>query len=247
MTQTVMQKITMAFGLVSLSMGMAGPAMAQSTEEFVAAFGGDWYVFEPAFQSGTAECRLTLAADMAASAQGCAATLASLAAWRIEEGQIILLGSADQRIASLGGNQRRVTGNLDVSGQGLIIERADGDGTSAAINAALARHKCYFLGFTRSCAGPDALAAPSPAAEGDEGGRIEVLVSLNVRIQPRRDAPIIGTLAEGTVVNLDYCTRASDGIWCRALFGTEAGWLAKTALRQNEWPIVTYRVSTSAP
>ena len=247
MAQSVMQKITTALGLASAGLAMAGPAMAQSTQEFVAAFGGEWYVFEPAFQSGAAECRLDLTPDMAASAHGCATPLAELTAWRIEEGQILLIGASEQRIASLGGNQRRVTGNLDISGQGLIIERADGDGTSLAISNALARHRCYFLGFTRDCATADALTAPSPSAESDEGGRVEILVSLNVRMQPRRDAPIIGTLAEGTVVNLDYCTRASDGIWCRALFGTEAGWLAKTALRQNEWPIITYQVTTATP
>ena len=86
-----------------------------------------------------------------------------------------------------------------------------------------------------------------PSAEDPAKGRVEILVNLNVRNQPRRDAPVVGILDKGLVITLDYCTSASDGVWCRAIFGTETGWLAKTALRQNEWPIVTYRNTTKTP
>lgn len=247
MAQAVLRNMTMALGLALVGTVPLGGAQAQSTEELVSAFGGDWYVFEPSFKSGSSECRISLTSDMSASVQGCAAPLNGMTEWRIEEGQILLIGARETRLASLGGNQRRVTGTLVDSGQGLIVERANGDGASLAISNALGQHRCYFLGFSRTCASPEALASPSPSAENGEGARVEVLANLNVRTQPRRDAAIIGTLAEGTVVNLDYCTRASDGIWCRALFGTEAGWLAKTALRQNEWPIVTYRLATQSP
>lgn len=247
MTCSLMNKMAALCGAVSTVALMSAPVEAQTQQELVAAFSGDWYVFDPAFRSGASDCKIVLDAQMAATVSGCDAALVGIVAWRIEEGQILLADGADQLMATMGGNQRRITGTLVDSGQGLIIERADGDGTGVAIGNALGRHRCYFLGFSRTCAGPEALAAPQPSAEDASLGRIEVLANLNVRSQPRRDAPVIGVLEEGTPVTLDYCTIASDGIWCRAIFGTEPGWLAKIALRQNEWPIVTYRTAPKAP
>lgn len=244
MTGFLMKKAA-AFGCALSALAvMAAPALAQSEEELVAAFSGDWYVFDPAFRSGGAECKITLDPEMAATVSGCGAALIGIATWRIEDGQIMLADGADQVVAALGGNQQRITGTLVDSGQGLIVERAEGDGAAVAIRNALGRHRCYFIGFTRSCAGSDEMAAPQPSAEDPSLGRIEVLANLNVRTQPRRDAAVIGVVQEGTPVAVDYCTVASDGVWCRAVFGTQAGWLAKTALRQNEWPIITYRIST---
>ncbi|HHX89670.1 MAG TPA: hypothetical protein GX700_07850, partial [Paracoccus sp.] len=64
--------------------------------------------------------------------------------------------------------------------------------------------------------------------------------------QPRRDSAEIGTIPAGTCVRVDQCLNASDGLWCRAWFGETLGWLGKTALRQNEWPVVTYRAGCTA-
>lgn len=243
MMRSPMKKVT-ALGCVFSALALiAAPALAQSEDELVTAFSGDWYVFDPAFRSGGGECKIALDREMAATVSGCGAALIGIATWRIEDGQIMLADEADQLVAAMGGNQQRITGTLADSGQGLIVERADGDGTAAAISNALGRHRCYFIGFTRTCAGPDVMAAPQPSAEDPSLGRIEVLANLNVRTQPRRDAAVIGVVQQGTPVAVDYCTVASDGVWCRAVFGTQAGWLAKIALRQNEWPIITYRIS----
>lgn len=243
MTGFLMNKVTAVCGALSTVAVLAAPAVAQSQDDLVKAFSGDWYVFDPAFRSGGTECKIVLDPEMAATVSGCGAALIGIATWRIEDGQIMLADGADQLIAAMGGNQQRITGTLSDSGQGLIVERADGDGAAVAISNALGRHRCYFIGFTRTCAGPDVMAAPQPSAEDPSLGRIEVLANLNVRTQPRRDAAVIGVVKEGTPVAVDYCTVASDGVWCRAVFGTQAGWLAKTALRQNEWPIITYRIS----
>ena len=256
MARSLMTKLAGSAPAVGCAVLVAGQAPAQSTADFIGAFSGEWYVFDPAFRSGGSECRINLGANAAgiagtgtlpASSTGCAAPLASVAGWRIEDGQILLIDEDTALISSLGGNQRRITGTTTARDLGLIIERAEGDGSNVAISSAISRHRCYFLGFSQTCADAEALAAPQPSGSDGSFGSVEVLASLNVRTQPRRDSPIIGTLAEGTVVNLNYCTMATDGIWCRASFGTETGWLAKSALRQNEWPIVTYRVTASAP
>lgn len=247
MTACMTQKALALTGATTLSLMIAQGVAAQTQAELVSAFAGDWFVFDPAFRSGSGECRIVLDPQMSATETGCGAALVGLAAWRIEEGQIILVDGADQMIAAMGGNQQRITGTLADSGLGLIVERAAGDGTGAAINAALGRHRCYFLGFTQTCADDAALTMPQPGAEDPALGRIEVLANLNVRNQPRRDAPVIGVLQEGTPVTLDYCTLASDGLWCRAVFGTEPGWLARAALRQNEWPVITYSLALDAP
>lgn len=244
MTGSLTQKALALLGAASVAVLMAPAVKAQSQQELVTAFSGDWFVFDPAFRSGSNECKIALDEQMAAKITGCGSALVGIAAWRIEDGQIMLVDGADQLIAAMGGNQQRITGTLADSGQGLIVERAGGDGASVALGNALARHRCYFLGFTRTCAGPDAMAAPQPGAEDAALSRIEVLANLNVRSQPRRDAPVLGVLQEGTSVTVEYCTVASDGVWCRAVFGTEPGWLAKTALRQNEWPIVTFRLAS---
>jgi SH3-like domain-containing protein len=74
----------------------------------------------------------------------------------------------------------------------------------------------------------------------EETARIDVLVKLNVRNQPRRGAAVIGTVPPDSTVTVNACLTTSDGIWCRARFGDSMGWMAKSALRQGEWPVITY-------
>ncbi|WP_102108652.1 SH3 domain-containing protein [Oceaniglobus roseus] len=147
-------------------------------------------------------------------------------------------------VTALGGNQRRITGELEAGGAGIVLERADGDGSGTALSSALARHRCYYLGFTQDCAKPEQVSRPELTEGGGAYGVIDVLVNLNVRSQPRRDAPSLGIVPADTSIKVNDCLQASDGIWCRAAFGENEGWLAKTALRQQEWPIVTYVAGT---
>lgn len=224
---------------------LASSASAQSEGDFVKAFAGDWYVFDKAFQLNGQTCSLGLSDKQEAEAlkvttTGCEAPLNTAETWKISDGRIVF-SDKKQTIAVMGGNQFRVTGELADSDNTVVMERSDGDGNSARFAAALGRHKCYFVGFTQECADSDALRVPK--VPGDVGYiTIETLANLHARAQPRRDAATLGKVAAGTEVKVDQCLTASDGNWCRAKVGDSAIWLAMTALRMEEWPIVTYRV-----
>lgn len=233
----------LSLGLVAC---MAGTAQAQDETAFVEAFSGDWFVFEPAYGTGNATCQLDLDTAAAPSQEGyqiatqnCAAPIRDTSAWMIRDGQILLQDADGGTLARLGGNQRRISG--EISGaprESIIVERASGDGNSARLSEALAVHGCIFLGFTDRCAEEELLAGQGFASTGPE--RIKVLVNLNVRAQPRADAPVLGTIPAETDVTVRQCLVASDGLWCSAEFGDQVAWMARTALRQDEWPVATF-------
>lgn len=240
---------------MALSTAGAGAAVAQSADAFVKAFSGQWYIFDNAYSSGPEPCGLVLGSEptsgeaplrYAAKAESCTAPLSTLSAWHIEDGQLRLLDAQGSTIAQLGGNQIRVTGDIGDGAKAVIAERGTGNPETAAIAAAIRKHRCIYSGFTAECAEKADLQAPEMT--GDDGGfaSVGVLVKLNVRNQPRNDAPVIGVLNEGTCLKVNYCTTASDGIWCRARFGAQSGWVKKTALRQSEWPVMTYGNSCPA-
>ena len=219
----------------------AAPAAAQDAPDFVEAFAGEWYVFDASARSGGDPCRIDLeqagSPPYPAQSSGCTGSLAGIAAWRIENAMISLSAGDGDPIATLGGSQFRLTGEFSAGSDGLIVERPQGDGTSARLAAAVRRHGCYYAGFDSDCASREALAAPAKGP-----GRIEALANVNVRTQPRRGAEIIGVVPQGSTISTQTCLQASDGYWCRAAFGGEAGWIAKSALRQEQWPVVTFSV-----
>lgn len=223
----------------------AAAAPAQESPDFLEAFSGEWYVFEASARSGGDPCRIDLeqagAPPYPARSAGCTAPLGDIAAWRIEDGMISLSAGEGDRVATLGGSQFRLTGEFSSGSDGLIMERPQGDGTSAQLAAAVRRHGCYYAGFGSDCASPEALAAPPKGP-----GRIEALANVNVRTQPRRGAEIIGVVPQGATISTQTCLQASDGYWCRAAFGEETGWIAKSALRQEQWPVITFSVVPGA-
>lgn len=233
-----------ALVLLALSM-TTGTASAQSEDELVQAFSGDWIVFDPAFSTDDAPCRIRL--ENTASAESgwrssdiganCAASIAPQASWRIEEGKIILRAPDGGRLAELGGEPARLTGDFSGTPDAIILEREAGSGAKAALVRAIGRHRCYFLGYTDTCA-PAAATQRPDLSEGT--ATINVLVDLNVRSQPRREASTIGAVPAGSEVTVNLCFLTSDGIWCRAQFGEQAGWMAKSAVRQDEWPVLTF-------
>lgn len=222
------------------SLLVASQAFSQSETEFIKAFSGEWYVFDSSFGRNGQTCSITLSQQEKASTEGCTELLNAIETWKIVDGRI-LLSKEDELIAAMGGNQFRVTGELANTDRTAVMERAAGDGNSKKIAAALSRHKCYFVGFTQVCAETEILRLPDID---DEVGHVtvETLVNLNARALPRRDAAIVGNVATGTEVKLNQCLTASDGNWCRARVGDTSIWLAMTALRMEEWPIVTFRV-----
>ncbi|MEQ6249447.1 hypothetical protein ABMC89_11210 [Sulfitobacter sp. HNIBRBA3233] len=241
-----MNRITRILLATATAAGLASSAFAQSEQEFIDAFSGEWYVFDPAQHDSADPCALTLQSDrvndvLPVTTDGCAAPLELVDRWAIREGRIIL-STPTAELAVMGGNQFRVTGELNETDTSLVIERAQGDGSSAQIAAALRKHKCYFVGFTQQCAVASDLKIPAVNAE--EGfATIETLATINARAQPRRDAASVGNIAQGTRVRVNQCLTASDGPWCRARVGETSVWLAMTALRQDEWPVVTYRLA----
>lgn len=238
-------KLSAAFA-IALAFGQA--AVAQTQAELVAAFSGEWFVFEPSQSAGTNPCQITLSPDSADTAPmlnavsiGCAAGLSGLTTWNVENGRLVFFAADGMRMAELGGTQRRLTGTLEPGDQGIVAERSNGDGSNVALANAIQRHRCFYLGLTDDCATEADLAAPTFNDEDPPLASVETLGKLVARSQPRRDAPEAGRIPQGTCVRVNQCIVATDGTWCRARFGDVSVWLARNAVRQNEWPILTYR------
>ncbi|MCY0094045.1 SH3 domain-containing protein [Hoeflea ulvae] len=234
--------------MVGLLVVLTGSAFAQSSEEFVKAFSGEWYVFDPDFRNGDQPCQISLETEASgdryvAAVKNCDAALASVATWGILENQLGLFAGDGTPFAKLGGNQLRVTGETLSSNIGLIFERAQGDGNNAQISAALRTYGCFFDGFSNQCTSKADLGKPALAT--DAAPEVKVIVNLNIRSQPRRNAQSIGVVSKDTCVKINQCLSASDGVWCSAQFGDKTGWLSKTALRQDKWPVITFRNSCS--
>lgn len=238
-----------SFALALAIFAATTPAsMSQDASGFVKPFSGEWFVFDPQYGPGDATCAIGLSTEVRdtdarrdAASKQCVEPLSTLAAWDIDGGQLRLFADGAQTpMAILGGNQRRITGALTASNRGLIVERAQGDASTRAIAQAVGRHRCIYRGFTQDCAAPADLDRPAMTAEGGAYASVGVLVDLNVRDEPRADAPIVGLLPRESCLKVNYCTTASDGIWCRARFGESSGWVHKVALRKDEWPVLTY-------
>lgn len=235
----------------------AASASAQDRNQLISAFSGQWFLFDPAYRaSPDSTCTLTLLQEgqtqplaisdndvgdrLPAQMTGCNWRLAPVTLWTVEEGVLRFYDQSLDLVAELGGNQRRITGTTAPEGDGIILERASGDGNAEAIALAMQRHRCYFRGFTDQCIDDDDRAAPQ--FDSDTGlAQVQLLVNLLVRSQPRRDSSSVGTLPQGTCIRVSQCIIASDGTWCRARFGDVIAWMPQVALRQQEWPIYTYR------
>ena len=228
-------------------------AAAQSKTQFLEAFAGEWVVFDPAYSTSSAPCAMTLSNDLelkgvveesqlrpVAATRNCVAPLSTVTAWDIEQSQLVLYAQQNEVVARLGGNQGRVTGDIVNSFDSMILERPSGDAHQAVFSQALKQHRCIYLGLSSTCATPEDLSPPVISEDGSAVGSLQVLARLNVRDQPRRDAGVVGTLPADICLKVNFCTIGADGIWCRARFGENSGWVAKTALRQEKWPVVTY-------
>ena len=227
--------------LVALAAAGVLPVQAQSQADFVKAFSGKWQVYDQQAATGTALCELdfsrTGGARLPVKATGCKAPLANVQTWSIEGSQLVLDDAQNAEIIKLGGNQKRITGATS-SGLPVILERAGGDANAATLQAAYNASGCYYLGYTQTCAPRSELAVPGPGADGRT--QIELQVNLNVHSEPRADANLVGATKQGTCVQVQQCTMASDGPWCEAKFGNVTGWLRKLTMRQNRWPVVTF-------
>ncbi|WP_152048372.1 SH3 domain-containing protein [Aureimonas psammosilenae] len=224
---------------------LAMPALAQSESDFVRAFSGDWQTLDPAFADGGA-CRVTLGRD--AKGQGyslssahCGGAMNDLESWRIVENQLGLVSRTGDVVARLGGNQNRISGDT-ADKLPVVFERLAAAAPAAApADAAPVRtaQSCIYIGYTATCATPADLASPKETTEGANASA-GVLVRLNARAEARPDAAIVATIPAGTCVQVDRCTTASDGLWCRAKVSTFEGWIRQRAVRDGRWPVLTF-------
>lgn len=249
----MLRQISLVMSAVA-TLGFGVAAQAQEQSEFIKAFSGQWFVFDPQYGANDLTCTLALAGKpsdeagtLAVEPKNCVEPLANVVTWGISDGQLAFKDASGTGIATLGGSQQRVTGELAASGRGLVVERAQGDENTRKMAAAIGRHRCIYVGFTQECADPDDLRKPAMTEDNGTFASVGIVVNLNVRDQPRSNAPIVGTLPTGACLKVNYCTQASDGIWCRARFGERSGWVHKTALRKGEWPVLTYRNSCPEP
>ncbi|SEP13640.1 Protease inhibitor Inh [Salinihabitans flavidus] len=224
-------------------------AEAQSRADLIEAFSGDWFIFDSARGTGSSACQLSLGTQptaedgpMPLSQRHCTAPLTDVAVWDVQQGQLVFVDEAGTPLAQLGGNQRRLTGNLAPDGEGVVVERANGDGSNLEIAQAVQKYRCFFLGVSSDCASEEDLKAPEfPQEAEQQTASIETLGNVVARSQPRRDSSQVGTIPGNTCIQVDQCLVASDGLWCRAGFGDTTAWIARNAVRQGEWPIITFR------
>ncbi len=248
-----MTKIMKLFLAIMCPLFAPALVWGQAKQDFYDAFSGEWIIFDTSYSSGGAPCSVVLEADVTpntsvntsapiprASSNNCVSPLASIANWDIEQGQLVFYSGSGEVVARLGGNQVRVTGDLENSLASLVLERIDGSSYQTNFSKALKRHGCIYLGYTSDCALPEQLSVPSFSKVGESNLPVTILAQLNVREQPRRDSFIVGKLPENSCLNINFCTVASDGVWCRADFGDQTGWISRNVLRQNEWPVATF-------
>ena len=213
---------------------------AQSVDQYVQAFGGNWQLIDARHSSAPSTCTMVLGSKadadgrFAVERQGCRGEADQAKSWGVSEGQMTLFDAAGGVIARLGGSQHRVSGT-SASGSPLIFEKVGVAGTAAVLESARQASGCIYLGFTSKCADAAQVAPPTP-----ERASVQVLVNLNVRAEARDDAEVVGIVPLQTCVTTDLCMMATDGAWCRAKFGEKIGWMRKLALRQNRWAIVTF-------
>ncbi|GHA18808.1 hypothetical protein GCM10007989_12670 [Devosia pacifica] len=227
---------------ILLGASMAFPAHAQSEAQFVTVFAGDWKIFDPAFSQNGEVCSVALGGEAQNGTypimtQDCTGLPARFASWKIAEGQLVLSAEDGKALAALGGTQRRMSGT-SADGDYFIIERADGgDGSAQALAAATRASGCYYLGTSSVCAAPEQLAPPEAAGQGPQ---IRSLANVNIRAEARADAGVIGVAEANTCLPVSQCALASDGAWCEIQLGELSGWLRQRAIRQGQWPVVTF-------
>lgn len=226
---------------------LSQPVLAQSEEDFVGAFSDIWLSHDRLWRQGDGPCELMLTAEKNMAGPGyrgvalnCAQDLAAFTHWVVVANQIVLRNdSAD--ILVLGGNLDRMTGEV-LSGKPVVLDRR-GTLTGTDIAAARGASGCFYKGFSSTCVDDSEIAPPdAPQADGPAVS-VNVLVRLNVRAEPRDDAPVIGELSPGACIATEACITAADGTWCSALFGETKGWLAKLAIRQDRWAVTTFENS----
>lgn len=235
----ILRHLVHAFGLGAALLG-APDAHAQKTtpdaSTFAAAFAGDWLIFDGRYATAATPCRIQLKAEgdpLAVITRDCHAAIAEVKFWRIEAGQLRLVTAAGL-FARLGGTTARVSG-WDKAGEPLVLDRDAGPALADPIIFARKTKGCWFVGYSDKCA--TAAQARRPA---EKNARICTVVDLKLRGEARPETGVVGVLPAQTCVGTEVCVITASGPWCFIRFATAAGWVRQHALRQEEWPVLTF-------
>lgn len=225
---------------------LATSAQAQSMEDIVAAFKGDWFSFDRARAQNGAVCSLVLKDEVVnnayvVQAENCGSGLDQAANWGFAEGQIGIVSAEGRVLAVLGGNQVRMTGTDFSMNRGLILERREPAPYTLSLQQAIGRQACLFVGYTDTCAAVSDV-APLLAADKDSPLPVWTAAKVNLREQPRRDAPVALVLDRDTQVKAQECLTSTDGIWCQVQINETVAWLSRNALRSEKWAVTTFVV-----
>lgn len=212
---------------------------AQNNDKFGNIFGGKWITYSSGFSKGE-NCILDLSSVKTGEVfpiklSQCSGELAAVTSWTINKGQLALVNKKQKLIATLGGNQFRLSGKTQGAKIPVIIEKLP---RAKVIYQARKSIRCVYIGYGQECAKPQQFAPPVVIA--GRTSPVKILVSLNARIEPRPTARVLGILKPNSCIGVKACTVASDGLWCEAEFSGKSGWFKKQAVRQKQWPVLTF-------
>jgi len=215
------------------------PSVAQATNAVAQAFAGDWITYDQR-HAAQGQCILSFSATgqdalYPIKPQNCINQLANIRGWTLKNNQLIFVDDKKTPLAAVGGNQQRISGTFLQSGMPLILEKA---ALAQQITASRKAIRCSYLGYGQTCAKPRQFAPPAMGTDGTAD--IKALVNLNVRNEPRNNATVKAILKPESCVKATFCSLASDGLWCRIKLKDGIGWIKKQAVRQKQWPILTF-------
>lgn len=211
-------------------------ALAQSQAEFVAAFSGDWMIFDPIY-GDRERCLVSLGTfkkgeRYTANTVNCQEPVSSITSWTIADSQLHFFTADGVLMVRLGGNQRRLSGET-FEDAGIVMERPGAFQPSAEPN-------CVYRGYATDCATDQDLRKPIETSDLSQEAPVRVLVKLNLRREPRPDAEILSQLSPQVCVQINQCLTASDGNWCKASVDSQSGWIVQEAIRQDKWRTLTF-------
>lgn len=233
-------KLVTLFLLTILALQTSFATAAEKDDQFATAFAGNWITYSNEFSESGLNCILEFSdtkvdQSFPITTNGCVGALNNVRGWVVINGQLRLVDKAEKEIATLGGNQFRLSGLDAESGNTFIIEK---EAQAQAISKARKSISCSYLGYGKKCAEPRDYAAPTITKDGE--AEVTILISLNARVEPRPDAQILGVLNQNSCMKVNACSQASDGLWCKANFGEKSGWFKKHAVRRGKWPVLTF-------
>ena len=227
------------FLMVAITVFASNSAHSQSTNAVAKAFAGQWITYDNR-HADQRPCTLTFSATKTGAIypitpSNCVKAMAEIRGWTLRNNQLVFTNEKNEPIAAVGGNQERISGTILKEGTPVILEKA---ALAARITKARKSIRCSYVGYGQSCAKPRQFAPPAIGTDGS--ANIKTLVNLNLRSEPRNNATVKTVLKPKTCVKATFCALASDGLWCRVQVGDATGWIKKQAVRQKQWPIITF-------